>query len=90
MIQTSLFDFSNKRGLRANTKVYDLFCGIGGFSLGAENAGHRVVLAVDNDGDLLDSHKRNHPNCSHVCCELPIHDIQFPQTGDWHLHGSPP
>ncbi len=89
MKQTSLFRFSNK-GLSPGTKVVDLFCGIGGFSCGAKQAGHAVVLAVDCDPFLLGAHVRNHPGCTHMCCSLPRDDLPLPTEGQWHLHASPP
>jgi DNA (cytosine-5)-methyltransferase 1 len=91
MRQTNLFTFSNTSlGLGPNTRVVDLFCGIGGFSCGAKKAGHRVVLAVDSDPFLLGCHVRNNTDCEHICCELPRDDLPLPTEGIWHLHGSPP
>jgi site-specific DNA-cytosine methylase len=90
MRQTSLFNFSKNAGLSPNTPIVDLFCGCGGYSCGAERAGHNVVLAVDSDHNLLDMHALNHTNCEHICCELPRDDLPFPTSGPWHLHASPP
>lgn len=39
----------------------DLFCGAGGLSLGLENAGVEVILAVDHDGHSLATHRANFP-----------------------------
>ena len=39
----------------------DLFCGAGGLSLGLENAGIHVVLAVDHDEHSLATHRANFP-----------------------------
>lgn len=39
----------------------DLFSGAGGLSLGLENAGVQVVLAVDNDEHSLATHRANFP-----------------------------
>jgi len=72
-------------------KVYDLFCGAGGFSEGARQAGCNVVFACDNDPDALEVHSANHPECVHKCAELPSDDIPFPTDGSkFHVHGSPP
>ena len=72
--------------------VIDLFCGAGGFSQGAVQAGHRVIFACDSDSNALETHKRNHPHgCAHRCAMLPINDIPYPTDGrPYHLHGSPP
>lgn len=89
MKQSSLFSFVSSGGLSTKTPVVDLFCGIGGFSCGARQAGHHIVLAVDNNKDLLQCHAQNSPDCQHVCTELPA-ELPLPVSGKWHLHGSPP
>lgn len=48
----------------------DLFCGVGGLSLGLEQAGFDVVAAVDCDRINCQTHKLNFPDCPTVC-----HDI---------------
>ena len=48
------------RGLECPVGV-DLFSGAGGLSLGLENAGIQVVLAVDNDEHALATHRANFP-----------------------------
>ncbi len=45
--------------------VIDLFCGIGGLSLGAVRAGFRLALAVDKEPVLLNMHKLNFPGLLH-------------------------
>ena len=101
MRQQSLLSFTtNAAGLANGVAVVDLFCGVGGFSCGARAAGHRVVLAVDNNAELLQAHEANHPECVHVCAELPSGldvDAMLPpgpplrrEGAPWHLHGSPP
>lgn len=78
--------------------VVDLFCGMGGFSCGASQAGADVVLAIDSWAAALDTHKLNHPNCRHVQMELggdlnKMADFilsQIPKGAPWHLHASPP
>ena len=62
---------------------------VGGFSCGAKQAGHKIVLAVDNQHDLLACHAKNHPGCMHLKRELPC-DLPLPTSGNWHLHASPP
>ena len=39
----------------------DLFCGAGGLSLGLENAGIQVILAVDHDEHSVATHRANFP-----------------------------
>lgn len=39
--------------------IIDLFCGCGGFSLGAHNAGFETALAVDLDANLRSAYRRN-------------------------------
>lgn len=45
----------------ANATVVDLFCGCGGFSLGAELAGFHSLAAVDIDPTLQSAYRRNFP-----------------------------
>jgi len=69
----------------------DLFCGIGGASQGAAQAGLRVVLAVDFDKFMLGVHELNHPDATHMNIEMPPQQpLPLPTTGKFHLHGSPP
>lgn len=42
--------------------LVDLFCGCGGFSLGAHRAGLTPALALDNDGILTSSYAENFPS----------------------------
>jgi DNA (cytosine-5)-methyltransferase 1 len=49
-----------KRGATVGT-VVDLFCGCGGFSLGAELAGFRSIAAVDIDPTLQSAFRLNFP-----------------------------
>ena len=69
----------------------DLFCGMGGASCGARQAGMRVALAVDGWKEALETHARNHPDCVHLCAQLPLEGLPvgFP-TGKVHVHASPP
>jgi site-specific DNA-cytosine methylase len=98
MQQTSILNFvvsDDAVRYSADSPLFvDFFCGLGGASKGALDAGYKVVLAVDSDEKVLDIHKRNHPTCRHVCQELSEQsDVElFPvQMGQrWHLHGSPP
>jgi site-specific DNA-cytosine methylase len=81
-------------------KVVDLFACIGGFSTGASQSGHNIVLAVDCDETALAVHEANHPRTTHKLMFLgPDTEAELvalirsliPDDGtEWHLHGSPP
>jgi DNA (cytosine-5)-methyltransferase 1 len=45
-------------------KIVDLFCGAGGFSLGAHRAGFHTTLAVDIDKKLTSSFEQNFPTAT--------------------------
>lgn len=48
----------------------DFFAGAGGLSLGLEQAGFDVVLAVDRDGYHVATHKRNFPHGAVLCASV--------------------
>jgi DNA (cytosine-5)-methyltransferase 1 len=50
--------------------IVDLFCGCGGFGLGAELAGFHTVAAVDIDETLQSAYKRNFPNTKVINSDL--------------------
>ncbi len=58
-------------------KAIDLFCGTGGFALGAERAGFDVVASFDIDPNLTFSHHLNFPST-----KLNLQDIAT-LNGDW-------
>lgn len=51
----------NRSSATSPLRLLDLFCGVGGFSLGARNAGFEVALSVDIDPVLTSSHSMNFP-----------------------------
>lgn len=61
----------------------DLFAGAGGFTLGAERAGIKVLACGNHWRTALDIHQQNHPNVNHICANLleldmgrlPAHDL---------------
>jgi len=78
----------------------DLFCGMGGFSLGARNAGATCILAVDSWDEAVAVHRENFPEDRIMRFDLG-HDSQFAyfkhlvdtySKGGYrvHIHGSPP
>lgn len=40
-------------------KIGSLFCGAGGFDLGFINAGHKIIWAIDNDPDCIETYQKN-------------------------------
>jgi len=50
--------------------IVDLFCGCGGFGLGAELAGFHTIAAIDVDETLQSAYKRNFPNTNVVKADL--------------------
>ena len=52
------------------TKIVDLFCGCGGFGLGAKLAGFDVTVAVDIDKTLQSAYSRNFPRTKVVTGDL--------------------
>lgn len=51
-------------------KIVDLFCGCGGFGLGAELAGFHSLVAVDIDHDLQSAYKRNFPSTRIITSDI--------------------
>ncbi len=86
--------------LHLKVAVIDLFCGMGGFSQGAIEAGAKVVLAVDLWDEALKVHAKNHPNTpiKRMTLGEKYHFSLFKREVDkWrklgyhvHIHGSPP
>ena len=80
--------------------VIDLFCGMGGFSQGAIEAGAKVVLAVDLWEESLKVHYHNHPGTPIKRMTLGTKNqfsIFMREVEKWrklgyhvHIHGSPP
>ena len=78
----------------------DLFCGMGGFSLGANRAGATSILAVDSWDEAIDVHRTNFPKDPIRNFKLGMdHQIDYFETltRRWkergyhvHIHGSPP
>lgn len=58
-----------RTSIQAGTMV-DLFCGCGGFSLGAELAGFRSLAAVDIDPTLQGGYRRNFPDSKAVRADV--------------------
>ena len=68
---------TSKDGAAAGT-VVDLFCGCGGFSLGAELAGFHSLAAIDIDPTLQSAYRLNFPTTRPI--QASVADIEAP---DW-------
>lgn len=90
--QTGPCQKRQRTGTNRRPKFVDLFCGMGGASHGAVNAGYDVVLAVDSWELAIEAHTLNHPSATHMVSELPpSNPLPLPSADEeWHLHGSPP
>jgi DNA (cytosine-5)-methyltransferase 1 len=53
-----------------NLSIIDLYCGVGGFSLGAARAGFKIAGAIDNDPITIETHKQNFPKTNHLQLNL--------------------
>lgn len=58
-----------RKGKRANLKFGDLFCGVGGFTQGLQQAGLECVLGVDFNNYAVEAYRRNF---NHECWELDL------------------
>lgn len=50
----------------------DLFCGVGGMSLGFEQAGFDVIAAADVEKVHVDTYSKNFPTCTALCLDLAL------------------
>lgn len=60
---------NGKRETKRPTAV-DLCCGVGGFSLGFEQAGFDIIAAADIEQIHIDAYQKNFPNCKACCADL--------------------
>jgi len=65
--------------MKKNTSpsVLDLFSGCGGLSLGLQQAGFNIKLAIDNWGDALETFKKNHKNSKILNANLATLNFSF-------------
>lgn len=73
-------------------RVFDLFCGVGGFSHGFQEAGFKIVLGIDNDPSVGDTFLANHPGTKFINKDIrDVSDAFLQQFGPCDvLIGSPP
>lgn len=48
----------------------DIFSGVGGLSLGAENAGIKIAMAIEKDPIAVKTYIKNHPHANVVCQDI--------------------
>lgn len=53
-----------------NPNIIDLFCGVGGITLGALRAGFNVVASIDNDPRIKNTFIANFPSCTYLEAEI--------------------
>ncbi|HXH19823.1 MAG TPA: DNA cytosine methyltransferase [Chitinophagales bacterium] len=69
----------------------DLFCGAGGMSLGAEMAGIKVRVAVENDKYAAETFRKNHPQTTLIADDIRnIDPIKYFKTAPFIIFGGPP
>ena len=56
--------------------VIDLFAGVGGLSLGFEQAGFHVVLANEYDGEIATAYRKNHHETKMVVGDITALDLE--------------
>jgi DNA (cytosine-5)-methyltransferase 1 len=61
-------------------KAVDLFCGAGGFTTGAMQAGVNVLLAVNHWRTAICTHEANHPETRHICARISDINVKHDRT----------
>lgn len=57
-------------------RAIDIFCGAGGLSEGATQAGVEVLVAANHWPLAVESHQRNHPRTKHICQDVALLDAR--------------
>ena len=79
--------------MNKNNNIYtaiDLFSGAGGLSLGAQNAGFEIVVAVEKDKDFALTFKKNHPNSTVITDDIRNINTQQLNITPFVIFGGPP
>lgn len=63
--------------MKTSANVIDLFCGCGGFSLGARLAGYKPIVSVDIDKTLSSTYSLNFPESNIVNADLSVVELDF-------------
>lgn len=69
----------------------DIFSGAGGLSLGAENAGISISLAIEKDSSAAKTFARNHPDAKILCEDISrINPLNHIKESPFIVFGGPP
>lgn len=69
----------------------DIFCGAGGLSLGAENAGISISLAIEKNRAAADTFAVNHPKVHILCKDIrEIDPLKYVKKNPFIIFGGPP
>jgi DNA (cytosine-5)-methyltransferase 1 len=68
----------------------DLFSGAGGLSLGAQNAGFEIAVAVEKDNDFALTFKKNHPHSTVITDDIRNINTQQLNIKPFIIFGGPP
>lgn len=91
MIESTLNASSDVLNLDSSLVGCDIFSGAGGMSLGAEMAGIRISLAVENDQFAASTFKKNHSNSEVIIEDIREVDPSIKMTSNpYVLFGGPP
>jgi DNA (cytosine-5)-methyltransferase 1 len=71
-------------------RAIDLFSGAGGLSLGAQNAGFDIAVAVEKDKDFALTFKKNHPNSTIITDDIININTQQLNIKPFIIFGGPP
>ena len=59
-----------------NNNVLDLFAGVGGMSLGFEQAGFNTLVANEFDESIAEAYKKNHPTTNMIVGDITSLDLE--------------
>ena len=69
-------------GGRNDAHGHRSFCGAGGSSQGAEEAGGRLTLGLNHWRRAIDTHATNFPHADHDCADVSVCDPRYYPTSD--------
>jgi DNA (cytosine-5)-methyltransferase 1 len=88
-----IYSLRNKNNMSKSNNKYtavDLFSGAGGLSLGAQNAGFEIIVAVEKDKDFALTFKKNHPTSTVISDDIRNIDTQTINIKPFIICGGPP